>query len=30
VNGEMIFGDEEVRLCPGDHIAIADIVYIMK
>ena len=30
VNGEMIFGNEEVHLCPGDHIAIADIVYIMK
>lgn len=30
VNGEMIFGSEEVRLCPGDHIAFADIVYIMK
>ena len=30
VNGEMILGNEEVRLCPGDHVALADIVYIMK
>ena len=30
VNGEAVFGNEEVRISEGDRITFADIVYIMK